>query len=172
MAVLVPLRVPCPTMTRQQLSFVLRGQADRMLDLGFSPYIESVLSHVRPDCQKALFSATWPDEVQKLSTQMMREHSAVGGGNLQGVLQKIQVGCCVVVVVVLVVSALFALVCLPMFEVLCIRFPCAYIHGSFLPLATSLSTSIVFVCLNGVHVDWVCAAEQQPQRSATVLLPG
>ena len=78
--------------------FIL-DEADRMLDLGFAPYIRSVLSHVRPDCQKALFSATWPPEVEALSVQMMREHGGMlpqDDNNSQPLavpmLQKLQIG--------------------------------------------------------------------------------
>jgi len=75
--------------------FIL-DEADRMLDLGFAPYIRSVLSHIRPDSQKVMFSATWPDEVEALSVQMMKEHGRLTTGSedtlASAVLQKIQIG--------------------------------------------------------------------------------
>ena len=67
-------------------TFCILDEADRMLDLGFAPYVESILSHIRPDCQKALLSATWPAEVESLSAGIMRAEST------QTPLFKLQIG--------------------------------------------------------------------------------
>ena len=38
-----------------------------MLNMGFAPYIETILQQVRPDRQMLMFSATWPESVHKLA---------------------------------------------------------------------------------------------------------
>eukprot|EP00927_Polykrikos_kofoidii_P059771 TRINITY_DN54907_c0_g1_i1.p1 TRINITY_DN54907_c0_g1~~TRINITY_DN54907_c0_g1_i1.p1 ORF type:complete len:527 (+),score=79.48 TRINITY_DN54907_c0_g1_i1:34-1614(+) len=50
-----------------RVTFLVLDEADEMLSRGFEPQIDLVLSQVRPDRQILMFSATWPQEVQKLA---------------------------------------------------------------------------------------------------------
>ena len=51
-------------MSLEQCGFVVLDEADRMLDMGFEPQVRGILENVREDRQTAMFSATWPKEVQ------------------------------------------------------------------------------------------------------------
>ena len=51
---------------------VVIDEADRMFDLGFEPQISKILATTRPDKQTALFSATFPKNVESLSKKLMK----------------------------------------------------------------------------------------------------
>lgn len=53
-------------------NFVL-DEADRMLDMGFIPDIKRLLEHLPPDRQNLFFSATFPPDVEKLASAMLRD---------------------------------------------------------------------------------------------------
>lgn len=52
--------------------FVVLDEADRMLDMGFIDDITFILQHVPRNHQTALFSATMPDEIVRLSQRYLR----------------------------------------------------------------------------------------------------
>jgi ATP-dependent RNA helicase RhlE len=61
------------TLNLQHTKFVVLDEADRMLDVGFAPAIDKILSFVKGPRQTALFSATFPSEVEALGTRHTRD---------------------------------------------------------------------------------------------------
>ncbi|MCQ2069995.1 MAG: DEAD/DEAH box helicase [archaeon] len=53
---------------------VVLDEADRMLDMGFEPSVNMILSKVSPERQTMMFSATMPEEVKGLVAKHMRDH--------------------------------------------------------------------------------------------------
>ena len=53
------------------LKILVIDEADRMLDMGFIPDIEKIVSKLPPTRQTLLFSATMPDEIKRLSDKFL-----------------------------------------------------------------------------------------------------
>lgn len=59
------------------LKILVIDEADRMLDMGFIPDIEKIVSKLPPNRQTLLFSATMPDEIKRLSDKFLSNPKTV-----------------------------------------------------------------------------------------------
>eukprot|EP00941_MAST-03F_sp_MAST-3F-sp1_P001833 g1833.t1 len=58
-------------------SYLVLDEADRMLDMGFEPDVREIVSQIRPDRQFLFFSATWPQDVRALASDLRKNNDCV-----------------------------------------------------------------------------------------------
>lgn len=56
-----------------QVTFTVLDEADRMLDDGFEKDVRLIMSSVHKESQIAMFSATWPQSIQKLAHEFLHD---------------------------------------------------------------------------------------------------
>ncbi|NXI48390.1 DDX42 helicase, partial [Galbula dea] len=66
----------------QRVTYLVFDEADRMFDMGFEYQVRSIASHVRPDRQTLLFSATFRKKIEKLARDILIDPIRVVQGDI------------------------------------------------------------------------------------------
>ncbi|XP_051987808.1 ATP-dependent RNA helicase DDX42-like isoform X2 [Xyrauchen texanus] len=66
----------------QRVTYLIFDEADRMFDMGFEYQVRSIASHVRPDRQTLLFSATFRKKIEKLARDILVDPIRVVQGDV------------------------------------------------------------------------------------------
>lgn len=65
------------SLSLQHLNVLVLDEADRMLEMGFQDAIDAVIEHAPKTRQTLLFSATYPEQIQKIAQRIMRSPKQV-----------------------------------------------------------------------------------------------
>ena len=74
----------------RRVTYVVLDEADRMFDMGFAPQIDRIVTNVRPDRQTMLFSATFPQAVEKLARSVLSKPVQIIVGGISVVSNTIE----------------------------------------------------------------------------------
>nr|XP_046270321.1 ATP-dependent RNA helicase DDX42 [Scatophagus argus]XP_046270322.1 ATP-dependent RNA helicase DDX42 [Scatophagus argus] len=66
----------------QRVTYLVFDEADRMFDMGFEYQVRSIASHVRPDRQTLLFSATFRKKIERLARDILTDPIRVVQGDI------------------------------------------------------------------------------------------
>ena len=61
------------TLKLSELRFLVLDEADEMLRMGFIDDVEHILSHAPEDRRAALFSATMPEPIRKITKRYLKD---------------------------------------------------------------------------------------------------
>ena len=73
--------------TFESLKYFVLDEADRMLDMGFKTNIDEIAKHPtfnKESCQTLMFSATFPDEIQRLASTYLKKYVYLAVGIVGG----------------------------------------------------------------------------------------
>lgn len=70
------------TLSLRATDFVVLDETDRMLDLGFSIQINTILEYISTECQMLLFSATLPSSVANITQKYLKDPVRVSAGEV------------------------------------------------------------------------------------------
>jgi ATP-dependent RNA helicase DeaD len=65
------------TLKLSDITTVVLDEADRMLDMGFEEDIEDIFSKLKPECQKFMFSATFPKRIEKMCYKYLKDPAVI-----------------------------------------------------------------------------------------------
>ena len=72
-----------------RVQVLVLDEADRMMDMGFWPDVQKIMTALPPDRQTLLFSATLPGEIQRMAKEMLRSPRYVQVGTRGGAARTI-----------------------------------------------------------------------------------
>ncbi|XP_030377613.1 ATP-dependent RNA helicase vasa [Scaptodrosophila lebanonensis] len=72
--------------------FVVLDEADRMLDMGFADSMRQMMTHItmRPEHQTLMFSATFPEEIQRMAGEFLKDYVFVTIGVVGGACSDVE----------------------------------------------------------------------------------